>query len=175
MAHIDGDLVGICVVIMISGFSVVCAALKMKALLDFRKTIDVIWTLASAPFISLVEIYVALITSSIPVIYPLFVKPRASSKHSKGSAHPKSSNLQSETHRLNQNVSGSGLSSPKPHIGWKFGPSKGAGNDTEMDVFKKGALNTFHEIPSTKNLHEPENSSEKCHNEIEVKWKSVSD
>lgn len=154
---------------MISGLSIACAVMTLKAMLDYRKSIDIVWTLPSAPFFSLVEICVALVTSSVPVIYSLLVKSRASSKHSRGSTNPKPSNSQLETRWHNQNVSASGTPSPKTHGDWKLGRSKGLGKEAEMDVFKTGTLNTFHEIPSTTNLHESEPSARKSHDAIEVK------
>lgn len=139
---------------MISGFSIVCAALRLKALLDFLASNDITWTLPVAPFVSLIEDCVALITSSIPVVYSLFVKPRGTSKYSKGSAGVKLSDSQQKTR-----WSSHGMPSSKPHAGWKFGFGKSESNATEMDVMGKGSMNTFHEIPSTTELHESKGSS----------------
>lgn len=155
-------LVRIFVVIAISGLSIVCAALILKALIDFRETTDVTWTLATAPFVSLIEICVALITSSIPVIYPLFIKSGASLRYSKG---PKVSKSQPEIRWTSRGAQGSGMLSPKTHTGWKFGLRKGDCNEAEMHVLRKESLNAFREIPSTTQLHETGASSVRGHTE----------
>ena len=59
-----------------SGFSIVCAIVRLLALISLTKAPQDFWSLPVIPFVSAVEAYVALMTSSIPAIYPLFVKPK---------------------------------------------------------------------------------------------------
>lgn len=75
--HIDWNtIVGLCAVLAISGCSIVCAVVRLLALISLTKAPENMWSLPVIPFVSAVEAYVALITSSIPAFIPLIVKPK---------------------------------------------------------------------------------------------------
>lgn len=159
--------VGIYAVVAISGLAVACAAVRLQALVSFKNNPDITWHLPVTPFVSTIEAFVALITSSIPVIYPLFVKA------GKGTTG-KSSSQPSEKRWPNQSARASVAPMQKAHAKWSFGMAKRNGEDTELNVFGKESLNTFHEIPSTTNLNEPsEVPSVKSQNQPEATWKAV--
>jgi hypothetical protein len=169
----NAGAVGIYVVVGISGLSIACCAVRLHALQSFIDSPDVTWHLPVSPFVSAVEIFVALMTSSVPVIYPLLVKPRLTARGSKGSgARPAVQT--SEKRWPSQSTRGSTAPTPKQHPKWTFGSAKRYGEDTEMSVFGKESMNTFHEIPSTTNLNETsEVPLVKIKNEPELAWKAV--
>lgn len=65
--------VGLYIVVAISGLSIICAIMRLVALiiLVHVKPEDVSWNAPFIPFVSVLEVYIALITSSVPAIYPL--------------------------------------------------------------------------------------------------------
>lgn len=66
---------GVYAVLATSGFSIICAGLRLQALNTFQDPDDPPWDLPVVPFLSALEVYIALMTSSIPAMYPLLVKP----------------------------------------------------------------------------------------------------
>lgn len=65
--------VGLYIVVAISGLSIICAIMRLVALIIVVhvKPEDVSWNSPFIPFVSVLEVYIALITSSVPAIYPL--------------------------------------------------------------------------------------------------------
>ena len=63
---------GLWVLIAISFISVICAIVRMVALIVWIRSADISWNYPLIPFLSNMEACVALITSSVPAIYPLF-------------------------------------------------------------------------------------------------------
>lgn len=59
--------------VAISGLSIICAIMRLAALVVavHVKPEDVSWNSPIIPFVSVLEVYIALITSSVPAIYPL--------------------------------------------------------------------------------------------------------
>lgn len=173
MSNAKAGAVGIYVVVAISGLSIACCAVRLHELESFKNSVDITWHLPILPYVSVIEIFVALMTSSVPVIYPLLVKPRLTGRGSKG-AGVKSSTQVSEKRWPSQSARGSTAPTPKQHPKWTFGLGKRHGEDTEMNVFGKESMNTFHEIPSTTKLHETsEVPSVKSKEEPEAAWRAV--
>lgn len=82
MADIGAETGELFLVIFISSFSIVCAIVRLIALIIYAKLPNTDWDLPLIPFISAMEAYVALITSSIPAIYPLMFRPKSDSRSS---------------------------------------------------------------------------------------------
>lgn len=117
--HHDNKIktVGLCVVVAVSGCSVICAIIRLLALISLTTAPDDRWSLPVIPFVSALEGYVALMTSSIPAIYPLVVKPKFNFRapmmanieqppsdscwHSKSNTMTSSARQQSDTSRWN--------------------------------------------------------------------------
>lgn len=72
------SVVGLYVVVTISGLSIICAIMRLAALIlvVHVKPEDVSWNSPVVPFVSVLEVYIALITSSVPAIYPLACRSR---------------------------------------------------------------------------------------------------
>lgn len=82
MADIGVETGGLFLVIFISSFSIVCAIIRLIAMIIYAKVPNTDWGLPLIPFVSAMEAYVALITSSIPAIYPLIFRPKSDSRSS---------------------------------------------------------------------------------------------
>lgn len=72
-SNLRGSVVGLYIVVAISGLSIICAIMRLAALIvaTHLKPEDVTWNTPFVPFVSVLEVYIALITSSVPAIYPL--------------------------------------------------------------------------------------------------------
>lgn len=66
---------GLYTLIAISSISVACAIARMASLLIWIRSADISWNYILIPFLSNMEACVALITSSVPAIWPLFRRP----------------------------------------------------------------------------------------------------
>lgn len=77
-ANMREYVVGLYVVVAISGLSIICAIMRLAALIlvVHVKPEDVSWNSPVVPFVSVLEVYIALITSSVPAIYPLACRSR---------------------------------------------------------------------------------------------------
>lgn len=77
-ANLGEYVVGLYVVVAISGLSIICAIMRLVALIlvVHVKPEDVSWNSPVVPFVSVLEVYIALIASSIPAIYPLACRSR---------------------------------------------------------------------------------------------------
>ena len=64
--------VGLWALVAISSISVVCAIVRMAALIIWMRSVDISWNYPLIPFLSNMEVCVGLMTSSVPAIYPLF-------------------------------------------------------------------------------------------------------
>ncbi|MCJ1425694.1 hypothetical protein MMC29_003594 [Sticta canariensis] len=148
MADIGAETGGLFFVIFISSFSIVCAIVRLIALIIYAKLPNTDWALPLIPFISVMEAYVALITSSIPAIYPLMFRPKSD---------PRSLNLQQrwrfdEEWLSNVNT----LSASRPDTGSSNGVTRmengwTPANDKAaigVDVSRENR-NSFYEIPSS--------------------------
>ena len=64
--------------VAISGLSIICAIMRLAALILVAhvKPEDVSWNSPAVPFVSVLEVCIALITSSVPAIYPLACRSR---------------------------------------------------------------------------------------------------
>jgi len=61
--------------IAISFIAVVCSIVRMVALAVWMRSSDISWNYPLIPFLANMEACVALMTSSVPAIYPLFRRP----------------------------------------------------------------------------------------------------
>lgn len=79
-ANLRDYLAGLYIVVAISGLSIICAIMRLATLIVVVhvKPEDVSWNFHSSiiPFVSVLEVYIALITSSVPAIYPLACRSR---------------------------------------------------------------------------------------------------
>lgn len=77
-ANLREYVVGLYVVVAISGLSIICAIMRLVALIlvVHVKPEDVSWNSPVVPFVSVLEVYIALIASSVPAIYPLACRSR---------------------------------------------------------------------------------------------------
>ncbi|MCJ1465891.1 hypothetical protein MMC07_004510, partial [Pseudocyphellaria aurata] len=141
---------GLYLVIFISSFSIVCAIFRLIALITYAKSPSTDWGLPMIPFVSAMEAYVALMTSSIPAIYPLIVRPKSAIR----SPNPQQQSQwrwdeewQSkvmETLDSSQPITGASASSNCVSNGWTS--AKALGHN--MDVSRK-TRNSIYEIPSS--------------------------
>lgn len=71
-------VVGLYIVVAVSGLSIICAIMRLVALIlaVHVKPEDVSWNSPIIPFVSVLEVYIALIVSSVPAIYPLACRSR---------------------------------------------------------------------------------------------------
>lgn len=77
-ANLREYVVGLYVVVAISGLSIICAIIRLVALIlvvDVKPE-DISWNSPVIPFVSVLEVYIALIASSVPAIYPLACRSR---------------------------------------------------------------------------------------------------
>lgn len=77
-ANLREYLVGLYVVVAISGLSIICAIMRLVALILVVHVApeDISWNSPVIPFVSVLEVYIALIASSVPAIYPLACRSR---------------------------------------------------------------------------------------------------
>lgn len=77
-ANLREYVVGLYVVVAISGLSIICAIMRLAALILVVnvKPENISWNSPVVPFVSVLEVYIALITSSVPAIYPLACRSR---------------------------------------------------------------------------------------------------
>lgn len=138
----------------ISSFSIVCAIVRLVALITYTKSPDMDWGLRVIPFISAMEAYVALITSSIPAIYPLLFRPKFNAR----SPNPQQQWRPDEEWLSNVKT----LESSRPETGVSKGVSAlGSGWTSakdraalRIDVVRKNR-NSIYEIPSSTVSHNP--------------------
>ncbi len=70
---------GLYFLIAVSGISVICSCLRLSSMIMWIHADDISWNFPLIPLFITLEACVALITSSVPAIYPLFRKPRPNS------------------------------------------------------------------------------------------------
>ena len=148
MADIGAETGGLFLVIFISSFSIVCAIVRLIAPIIYAKLPNTNWGLPLIPFVSAMEAYVALITSSIPAIYPLIFRPKTDSR---------SSNLQQRWRFDGEWLSNvNTLGASRPDTGSSIGVS-GVENGGRLPMTRQQSGLMFHEkieIASMKSLHQ---------------------
>lgn len=168
IADVEVETGGLYLVMFISSFSIVCAIVRLIALITYTKSPDVDWGLRVIPFISAMEAYVALITSSIPAIYPLLVRPKfnARSPNPQQQWRPDEewlSNVKSLESRPETGAS-NGVSALGS--GWTSAKDRAA---LGMDVVRKNR-NSIYEIPFSTVSRNPSvvSSSSLCSKDVEA-------
>lgn len=144
---------GLYFVVFISSLSMVCAIVRLVALIVYTKSPYTNWGLPVIPFVSAMEAYVALMTSSIPAIYPLIFQPKPNSR----SPNPQQQQRSDEEWLRNVRP----LDSSKPDMSSPNGISA-LGNGTpakdraEIGIdFSRKKRNSIYEIPSSTVSHNP--------------------
>ncbi|KAL6716814.1 hypothetical protein ACLMJK_004726 [Lecanora helva] len=66
---------GLYMLIAISFIAVICSVIRLTSLLVWMRSPDISWNYPLIPFLANMEACVALMTSSVPAIYPLFRRP----------------------------------------------------------------------------------------------------
>ncbi|MCJ1227474.1 hypothetical protein MMC12_004130 [Toensbergia leucococca] len=128
---------GLCGLVALSIIPVIASLVRLNAFIIWINSDDISWNFALIPFLSSIEVCIALVTSSVPAIYPLFRNsPAGASQH----GYPK---LRSSTGEDKERQSNSVQSSELPKSSSLGGtsanwPLGAPGRQDDLDVGGRG-------------------------------------